>query len=232
MVSPVPARLSRINAVIFDLDGTLVRSAIDFMKLKRETIQLLGELGVETKGLSEKMKTYEIMTQVREQAGRSEWRLPYAIISEKVAQIWNRIELESIDKTTLVPGADSVLRQLKDQCKSIGVVTRGCHTYAASALAKTGLLSFVDVIVGRDDTANPKPDPEPLIHAMAVLHSKESEVLMVGDSAEDAECAQLAGIPFVGVLSGISDQATLVRSGAVRVLDSIPRLLDALDRDL
>ena len=187
------------RCIIFDLDGTLVHSAVDFIKLKSETIRLLEELGFPTADLSEKMKTYQIMSKVQEKTGTGS-HLPYEEISRRVTQVWDSCELERVAETTIAAGAREVLEILSERGFSIGIVTRGCHAYAVRALEITGLMPFVDLILGRDDTANPKPDPEPLLYTMSILHAKRSEVVMVGDSAEDSECARLAGVRFVGVM--------------------------------
>ncbi|MEM2921658.1 MAG: HAD family hydrolase, partial [Candidatus Bathyarchaeia archaeon] len=170
----------RSRLIVFDLDGTLVRSTVDFVKLKLETIRLLNDLGFQTKNLSEKMKTYEIMEWVRKKA---ECRgLDYQQITSKIAEVWNSIELKEVDKTEAMPGANAVLSELRNRGFLIGVVTRGCHIYAVRALEAAGLLRYVNIVLGRDDTCNPKPDPEPLLCAMSMFNAKPSEVVMVGDS--------------------------------------------------
>jgi HAD superfamily hydrolase (TIGR01549 family) len=190
------------RCIIFDLDGTLVRSAVNFVRLKSETIRVLKELGLPTTSLSEKMKTYQIMAKVQEHVKTGETHLPYEEIARRVTQVWDSCELERVTETTIMTGALEVLETLSGRGFSIGIVTRGCHAYAVRALETTGLIPFVDLILGRDDTANPKPDPEPLLYAMSVLRAKRSEVVMVGDSAEDSECARLAGVRFIGVKGG------------------------------
>ncbi len=200
--SSEPGNPPRTRCIIFDLDGTLVRSAVDFVRLKSETIRLLEEMGLPTAGLSEKMKTYQIMSKVQEQIKTGGNNLPYEEISRRVTQVWDSCELERVAETTIAAGAREVLETLSGRGFSIGIVTRGCHAYAVRALETTGLLQFVGLILGRDDTANPKPDPEPLLYAMSIFHAKRTEVVMVGDSAEDSECARLAGVRFIGVKGG------------------------------
>src|SRR4030042_395342 len=189
-----PKNPPRTRCIIFGLDGTLVHSAVDFVRLKSETIRFLEELGLPIAGLSEKMKTYQIMSKVQEQTKTGGSHLPYEEISRRVTQVWDSCELERVAETTIADKAREVLETLSGRGFSIGIVTRGCHAYAVRALETTGLLPFVDLILGSDDTANPKPDPEPLLYAMSILHAKRSEVVMVGDSAEDSECARRAGV--------------------------------------
>jgi len=216
--------LSKAKAFMFDLDGTLIKSAVDFIKLKRETIRRLSELGMNTEGLSERMRSYEIITRIRELDSQRKLRPPYSTIVAEVTNVWNKVELETVHKTEKIPGADDALRTLKSRKIGVGVITRGCRAYATEALRVTQLLPFVDIIVGRDDTGEAKPSPEPLLRAMAALTVGCHETVMVGDTVEDAACARGAGVLFVGVLTGLSDRETLMRAGSVRVLGSIDEL--------
>ena len=223
-------RLSKAKAFMFDLDGTLIKSAVDFIKLKRETIRRLSELGIDTTGLSERMRSYEIMAHVRELDSQRKLRLPYSMIVAEVTNVWNRVEIETVDKTEKIPGTDDALRTLKSRKIGVGVITRGCRAYAYEALRVAQLLPFVDIIVGRGDTEEAKPSPEPLLRAMASLGVGHHETVMVGDTVEDATCARAAGVLFVGVLTGLSDRETLMRAGSARVLGSIGELPILLGR--
>ncbi len=212
--------------MIFDLDGTLVRSTIDFTKLKLETIRILSEIGLQTTGLSEKMKTYEIMAWVQKQVKNS-GTLSYEEVVRRVTDVWNSLELENVGRTVGVPGASSVLRQLRNRGFLTGVVTRGCHAYAVRALEIAGLLPYVNLIFGRDDTTNPKPDPEPLLRVISMFRAKPSEVVMVGDSIEDLECAKSAGVRFIGVPGGVfSRNKTSDMDICLVDLRELPRILE------
>ncbi len=213
--------LSKIKAFIFDLDGTLVKSAIDFLRLKQETLQHLRELRVETIDLSEKMKTYEIVSQLREREVQGRLELPYSLVLAEITSVWDRVELENVDKTERIVGTDEVLRLIRNRGGRVGVITRGCRTYAIEALRRTQLLSFIDIIIGRDDTEETKPNPEPLLLVMSILGVGARETIMVGDTIEDALCALRAGVPFVGVSTGLSDESAFIGMENVMVLGSV-----------
>ena len=221
--------LSKVKAFMFDLDGTLIQSAVDFVKLKRETIRRLSELQVPTDELSEKMKTYEIMAKVRQLTASGKLDLSYPEIVAETTLIWNRVELETVRNTERIPGAERALIQLRSKGMCIGVITRGCGDYAAKALRTTRLFSLVDIIIGRDDTVEAKPNPEPLLRAMSRLGVEAPETVMIGDSVDDAACAHKAGVAFIGVLTGLSDATALKRIGCIRVLKSVEDLTTLLE---
>lgn len=193
---------TRIMAVIFDLDGTLIHSAVDFAKLKRETIGFLADEGLPAENFSTEMKSYDIMLLASElfrKRGLTEKEL--AFMCKKIEEIWNRVELESVGRATPIEGAKEALLKLRKRGCKVGIVTRGCRAYAIETLKTTGLLNIVDIIVGRDDAPQSKPCPEPLIKAVETLGLRDEEVVMVGDNIDDAQCARGANVRFVGVKS-------------------------------
>lgn len=191
----------RVRGVIFDLDGTLIHSAVDFTKLKRRTIEFLMKRGLSAEIFSMDMKTYEIMwcaSTLFKEKGVTEENI--ALTNREVSEMWNQIELESVGKTTPIDGANETLLELKKRGFKIGVVTRSCREYAVEALRITGLLEYVDVLVGRDDTARPKPSPDPLIKAIRTLNLRTDETVMIGDNIDDAQCACGAKVRFIGIM--------------------------------
>jgi len=198
----VGSRQTRVKAVIFDLDGTLIHSAVDFTKLKRETISLLADKGLPAKNFSTDMRSYDIMflaSELFRKKGLTEKEL--AVTRKKIEAIWNRVELESVGIAAPIEGVKETLLRLRKHGLKIGIVTRGCRAYAIKTLKTTSLLSMVDLIVGRDDVPESKPCPEPLMKAVEALGLKAEEAVMVGDNVDDVQCAQGAKVRFVGVKS-------------------------------
>jgi len=193
-------KVHHVKAVIFDLDGTLVHSAVDFKLLRKETITFLVSKGLTAEQFSTDMKTLEIMqlaTDLFQKNGLPEHDI--LLINREVEELWNRVELRTVDKTTPIEGARETLVKLKERDIKIGIVTRGCREYAIEALKRTQLLELVDVIVGRGDTYQPKPSPDPLNKAIQMLNLTNDEVVMVGDNINDAQCAWSAKVRFMGV---------------------------------
>lgn len=188
-----------LKAVLFDLDGTLVHSTVNFIKLKKQTRDLLAREGLSHDLFSLDLKTYEILQLASrhfEKRGCSESDI--AQIFTEIERVWNQIELELVGKTTSIDGVRDTLRELNERGLKIGVVTRGCRNYAKAALRYSSLISMVDVIVGRDD-ALPKPRPDPLIKALHLLEIQADEAVMVGDGEDDAQCAKNGKVRFIGI---------------------------------
>jgi len=191
---------NRIAAVIFDLDGTLIVSSVDFLGMRRRLLQLFSTFGVGAASLDEGMPTYEILERGLEAlrgGGGTEESL--RAVSAKAASIMDEVELASAEKARVAEGAEETLRRLRDRGLRIGVLTRSCREYAERALRRTGLRSLVDVVVARDDVENPKPHPDHALRILELLSVTPGQTVMVGDHPSDADCAQRAGIRFIAI---------------------------------
>ena len=186
-----------MKAVIFDLDGTLIDSKIDFRKMKRRNIRLLEASGVEQGLLTEEMLNYDIERRAVEDLrtkGVSEEEIQR--IFQKVADIMNEIELEAVEDAQLLNGVAETLEKLKKIGFKIGIITRSCREYANKILKKFELERLIDAVAARDDVSKPKPDPEHPRHLMKILGVKPSEAVLVGDHPMDALCAKNIGMRF------------------------------------
>ena len=219
----------QIRTLMFDLDNTLIHSTIDFVKLKKKTIAFYSALGVPNDSLSPTMKTYEITEKATAALTRKGLPAQEVLkITQDASRLWNHVELENVGKTRAVAGARETLQTLKNRKVKVGVVTRSCRKYALKALQNTGLLEFVDIIVARDDCANHKPDPEPLVQGLKLLGSTAEETVMVGDSMADFHCSENAKVRFIGFVTETDTLNTLRRTYGVKLISSLRDLIGLL----
>lgn len=216
-----------LKAVIFDLDGTLVDSKIDFQKMKRRSIRLLEASGVKQGLLTENMLNYDIEAHAKEYL-RKKGAPEEAIqtVFQKVTKIMNQIELEAVESVRPVDGVVKTLVNLKEQGLKIGIITRSCREYTHRILEKLDLKRFIDAIVARDDVSKPKPAPEHPQYLMTILGVKPSETILVGDHPMDALCARNAGIRYF-LVPGRNVNAKF-RKNDNKILQSIKDLIPKL----
>jgi HAD superfamily hydrolase (TIGR01509 family) len=156
-----------IEAVIFDLDGTITQPYFDF-DMMREEIGLAKDSGPILESM-EKMTT--------EQRNRAE-------------QILRSHEEKAVMKSTLNPGAKRTLSALRSAGIRIGVLTRNRRSNAF-AIAKKHRLKF-DAVVDREDGPI-KPDAFGVLRLCEQFGIKPEEALVVGDYLFDLQCAKAAG---------------------------------------
>ena len=155
-----------IRGVIFDLDGTLVDSGLDFHQIRRE-------MGIE--GSPPLLETL------------------IAMPPEEAARCWEILhehERRGANRATVLPGVRAFLDELAARGWSRGVVTRNSRATTLALLSRLGL--EVDPVVCRED-APAKPDPAAIWRICEVWQVEPRECVMIGDFRFDIEAARRAG---------------------------------------
>ena len=216
-----------ITAVIFDLDGTLIRSSIDFVKMKNMIIAHFRSLEVDSEDFSSSTPTFEIVQKGIELLRK---KLPEERVSKArrhIEQIMTDVEMEQVDSVSVIPGVSETVKLLKEKGIKIGILTRSCREYALRSLEATGLSKLVDSVAARDDIDRPKPNPDQVIMLTQKLNAKLEETLMVGDHPIDALCARNSNVRFIGVLTGSSNADAFRKIGCdvIGNVNDLPKLL-------
>jgi phosphoglycolate phosphatase len=216
--------LGRLEAVLFDLDGTLVDSVPDLAEAAR---RMLHELGEPSRGDDEIAsfvgKGIPVLVERALAVGRS--AVSADRLSDAIASFMGHYAETNGLRTMCYPGVRETLLQLRARGLKIGCVTNKAAAFVAPLLEKLDLLSFFDCIVGGDTLARKKPDPEPLWYACEQLGVTRAHVLMVGDSSNDALCARRAGIPVVLMTYGYNEGVPVDTVDCDGLLSAFPELL-------
>lgn len=223
-------RIRSVKAVIFDLDDTLVESTVNFPKFKRLVIERIASYGEDAKdyGLGETIVA--IINRFEERMKRK--GVPEKEIRRRLAEldkIMDAVEMERVSETVAYDGTAKLLGLLRKNGIKVGILTRGCREYAASALAKTKLAALVDEVECRNSETKSKPNPEAYLKLVAALGVRKDETIFVGDHPIDGQCAANAGVPFVSVLTGDVPEDALRKAGSVEVFEDVGRLADWLE---
>jgi pyrophosphatase PpaX len=192
---------NRPIAILFDLDGTLVDTVPFILEAVRHAFDGYGRCPTDAEWLA------GIGTPLRTQlAGLA--RRPEDV--EGLFQRYRSYWLANHDaRTRAFPDAVDVVRGLVEARHPIAVVTAKFEQGALRTLAHTGLLPYVDAIVGADTCANAKPHPEPVLLALSRLGRPPGEALLLGDSPHDLAAANAAGVVAVAALWGAFGRAAL-----------------------
>ncbi len=220
-------RWRSIAAVIFDLDGTLIKSSVDFVKMKSLIIAYFRSLGVDSEDFSTSRPTFEIVQKGIEVLERTSSEETVSIVKRQINKIMTDVEMEQVDSVSVIPGVLETMKCLKEKGIKTGILTRSCREYALKSLETTGLSKLVDFIAARDDVDKPKPDPDQVITLAEKMNVNIEETLMVGDHPIDALCAKNSNVRFLAVLTGSSnaDAFKKIRCEVIGSVNDLPRLL-------
>ena len=175
--------------VVFDMDGTLIDTCEAIQQSLRDTIAMLtGNTPTE----AEVRATFGTPSDAGlKMLGVRDEDIPRGIL------LWS----ENIKKYEDTPRAFPGVRELMD-----GLKTGGCRLGIATSKNTAELehsreqfgdiVSRVDCIICADDTAEHKPKPGPLLKYMEYTGARPSEVLYVGDTVYDMQCARGTGVDF------------------------------------
>jgi hydrogenase expression/formation protein HypE len=185
-VEPMNNSGYRIDAVLFDFDGTLTKpGALDFSVLKRAI------------GCSHEIPVLEFMAGVGDAAQR-----------QAMADQLDRFELAGASQSSPNPGAEAIVTFIKGLGLPVGILTRNSRNSVSKALDNfTGLsIADFDVLVTREDPVRIKPSGEGVLLAANRLGVNPAHLLMVGDYRFDMDAGRKAGSLTAFITNGSVDE--------------------------
>jgi len=193
-----PFRQCPIEAVIFDLDGTLLDSAA---QIAAAINVLFRACGLETFLAGE--ITHHVGWGSRKLI-KSAFASRGAILSHEQIVTQEKLYLAnyaSIAERDIVffPGAINLIEALAERELSLGICTNKPEGIARTILQTVKLLPMFGAIIGGDSGFGLKPSPAPLYAALQRLKATSPRTVFVGDSAIDDETAFAAEVPFARV---------------------------------
>ena len=185
--------MPRVSAVLFDMDGTLLRLDISNAAMDRareELRALFLEAGVDA-------VFRPVLRVIRESLGELARRgSDVASIRRRAYGTLDAMELDGARRATPCPDAAATLEALHRAGRRLGLVTNNGGRCVGRALDAAGLSpALFSAIVSRDDVPLEKPHAEPLLCAVEHLGLDPGAVtVMVGDRPDDMRSARaLAG---------------------------------------
>jgi len=216
------------QAVIFDLDGTLLDTLTDLADSANRVLAAHGcaphdreayrwfvgdgSAILMTRALPEDRRTPE-MIQTCLQGFIADY-----------SQNWHQA-------TRPYDGLSDLLRHLRDLQIKMSVVTNKPHRFAGSMIAHYFGGCPFDPILGQQDGIPKKPNPQQALAAAAQMEVAPSTCIFIGDSAVDMETAHKAGMQPVGAGWGFRPAGELLDAGALTVIHHPLELLAMIDVD-
>lgn len=212
---------SPLHGVLIDLDGTLMDTAPDLAAaanrmradfglppLPLERIAAFVGKGAEV--LVHRALTDDLNGRADPQAfarGRASFYAHYTVENGLQAIVFDR-----------VPQA---LEQLRGRGLKVACVTNKPKEFTVPLLEKTDLARYFDAVVAGDEVAEKKPHPALLIEACRRMKLEPTEVMLIGDSVNDAQAARAAGCGCLLVETGYNEGEGVATLAGAPGLDAI-----------
>jgi 2-phosphoglycolate phosphatase len=214
-----------VDAVIFDLDGTLIDSAPIYYAIIDVIFDRLDIPPVPKSVLLEAMKNGEFewdLVLPDDMKNRKEQLVKKArgIINEIAPSMFH-------DQVKLIPGTAEALKKIAAKGLKLALVTSTLREYMAiklMPLAKAGVDSLFEIVITADDVQHKKPHAEPLIMCSDKLGLAPGTCVYVGDTRVDIKAGNAAGMRTVAVLTGFDDYDALERDNPDAIIESVAEI--------
>ncbi len=219
---------TNIKAIAFDLDGTLIDSApglasgIDLM---------LADLKLPAAGLENVIRWIGNGADIMVTRALT-WALGHAPDESQIAQARNYFDHHYLHTaetgSQLFPDVKEVLTKLHELKIPLAIVTNKPTPFVRPLLESFGIEQYFDLVIGGDDVPVKKPHPAAIFLVLGQFGLLREELLFVGDSRNDIQAAQAAGVKSVGLTYGYNYGEPIEESQPHHILNEFDQLVPLL----
>ena len=189
--------MSRLRAVILDIDGTLIASNDAHA---RAFVEAAAEQGIDADygeirrliGMGGDKLIPRVFGFEKESGAGTR-------LDDRKGEIFRERYLPRLEPT---PGARALLERLRDDGLALVVATSAGRDDLAGLLKRAGVADLIEESTSASDVEESKPDPDVVRAALRKSGAPAGEVVMIGDTPYDVEAATRAGVAILGVRSG------------------------------
>ncbi|MDR2275293.1 MAG: HAD family phosphatase [Sphingobacterium sp.] len=198
--------MNKLQAVLFDLDGTLIDSEYFYFKNWAPILKQEFDLQI----------TYDDW--IRDFAGHTLAHNVKRLVEDygydtTEEHMWKRTRAAYADSNMsdieLMPFAKDILVYLKENNIRIGLVTSSYRSTVDTVLGKHKLLDYFEFFVTRESVEFPKPNPEPYRLALTKLGLTGGSCVAIEDTITGSRAALDAGLQLIAVTKQEVERARL-----------------------
>lgn len=216
-----------VQAVLFDLDGTLIDSAPDLAGAANRLRAAHG-LGAMPYAQLRPMVGAGARGMVGMAMGVGPDDPQFGVLRDQFLGLY---EANMLVQTHVFPSMAPVLDRLDADGIPWGIVTNKAERFAVPVIAGLGLSDRASAIVCGDTTAHAKPHPEPLLEAARRMEVQPSQCVYVGDDLRDVQAGHAAGMATLAAAWGYLGQGEAIHEWQADAIIDLPAdLLNWLDR--
>lgn len=216
--------------LIFDLDGTLINSALDLALSINYMLETLGLDAFDEEVIHGWVGNGALILVQRALTGKRtvDDNLDGDLVQKALDIFLKYYEKNLCNATIPYPHVITTLHTLKEKGYRLAIVTNKPFAFVEPVLEGLGLNGLFELILGGDSLPLKKPDPAPLLHVYKKLGVSVEKCVMVGDSKNDILAANACGMESVGVTYGYNYGECISVYEPNIIVDNFGDLLKAL----
>ena len=194
-----------VDAVLIDLDGTLLDTVADLAAATNAMLAELGRAPLALATVAAYVGKGAAVLVHRALGGGFDARVAPAEFEPAMAAFLRHYERENGLRATPYEGVMPGLEAMKARGLALACVTNKPQRFAEPLLERCAMAPFFDLVLGGDVLERCKPDPLPMHHAAGRLGVEPARCLVIGDSVNVALAARAAGMPVLAVPYGYNE---------------------------
>lgn len=211
--------MKEIEAIVFDLDGTLIDSVFDLAISVNHT---LSKLGFDERSVDE-IRSF-VGDGVQKLIARSLGDADPELQKKGLQIFMQHYNAHLLDHTTLYNGVAETLKVLANDYR-LAVLTNKSEGFTNKIVRGLGVAHFFAAIIGGDTLTVKKPDPAAIFLLAEKWKIPPARLLMVGDHATDIQVGINAGCRTIFLTNGLGETRGLTPDATLRAIDELPDLL-------
>lgn len=213
-----------VQAIVIDLDGTLLHTAPELAESANRMLRDMGRAPVSQELLMSYIGN-GISWLVKRALTGDMHAEPDAALFDKALPIFEQHYTELLLQSKPFPGVIGGLDAMKAAGFRLGCITNKVARYTEPLLKGIGLAHYFDIVLSGDTLPEKKPHPMPLLHAAQFFGAPIEQLLLIGDSLNDAVAARAAGCPVFCVPYGYNHGEPADGLDLDAVIDDLPAAL-------
>lgn len=215
---------TKVKAVIFELDGTLVDTATGVQVAAEEMLEDLNLPHLNAAHISDWIGDGFQKLIHRILSRQFDGKAPDALFRIGSTLFLKAYQKKADSHIKLYKGVETCLRELSKQKMLKVVLTNQTTSQANEMLMTLGIRHHFNLVLGQDALQEPKPSPAGLFEVALLLKLQPEELLMVGGSVNDVHAAKAARCPVACVSYGYNYGIDIRKTATDVVLDSLADL--------
>lgn len=209
---------------IFDLDGTLLNTIADLGKACNYALETMGFATHPIQAYA-----YMVGNGVRNLMKKAQQDADEETIDKLLECFKEYYNEHCLDTTKPYPGINELLETLVQKNVALAVASNKYQEATEKIIAGCfPQFNFV-AVEGQQEGRNRKPDPSIIFSVLEKFPVPKKDVLYIGDSGVDIECAKRACVESIGVSWGFRSASELRRANADFVISRPAEIIDHLD---